>query len=123
MSEATSLIGLAMGIISFLGGLILWYRGSVEKSYAAQRDFGHLKNNYQSLATAIDQLSEQVDTIQREVATSKDLGRDLNREVSELNRAFVETRALILNISTRIEGLSSKIDVNPPGWRSKSGDS
>ena len=45
-------IGIATGIIgivtAILGGLA-WYKGAIEQRYAAQRDFGHLRRNYEQL--------------------------------------------------------------------------
>lgn len=59
--DLSSLISLGLGLISFLSGAVLWYKGSVEKRYAAQRDFGHLKNNYKQLALALDTFSKESD--------------------------------------------------------------
>lgn len=60
--DTASLASLIMGLLSFLGGLMLWYKGSVEKRYAAQRDFGHLKRNYDQLTMGVDELGKDVDT-------------------------------------------------------------
>ena len=59
--DVASIAGLAMGLLSFLSGGVLWYKGSVEKRYAAQRDFGHLKNNYKQMSEAIAIQSKEVD--------------------------------------------------------------
>jgi hypothetical protein len=61
LNDLTGIIGLSLGILTFIGGLIAYYRGSVEKGYAAKRDFGHLKNNYQQLATNQDQILREQD--------------------------------------------------------------
>lgn len=61
MDTYISLIGLCMGVLSFLGGLVFWYRGAVEKRYAASRDFEHLRRNYEQLSSGVDQLHERVD--------------------------------------------------------------
>ena len=53
------------GVIGMSGavfGAIAWYRGSVEKAYAAKRDFGHLKNNYKGLSGAIADIDKTLDT-------------------------------------------------------------
>lgn len=57
-----TLISLAMGLASFLGGLILWYRGSVEKRYAAERDFRHLQRNYEQLSGHLLALIKEEDS-------------------------------------------------------------
>lgn len=60
--DVASIAGLAMGLLSFLSGGVLWYKGSVEKRYAAQRDFGHLKNNYRQMSEAIATQAKDVDS-------------------------------------------------------------
>ena len=59
--DAPALISLIMGLASFLSGLLLWYKGSVEKRYAAQRDFGHLKRNYQQLSEGVSLQAKEMD--------------------------------------------------------------
>lgn len=54
-------LSLVMGLGSFLASLLFWYKGSVEKRYAAQRDFGHLRRNYEQLSQAVAQLGEELD--------------------------------------------------------------
>lgn len=54
-----NLIGIVTGLIGIAGaviGVISWYTGSVEKRYAAQRDFGHLKNSQLQLSNNLDRL-------------------------------------------------------------------
>ena len=50
-----------IGIITFIGGVALWYRGAVEKKYAAQRDFGHLKRNYENLSMTVLEQGKDID--------------------------------------------------------------
>lgn len=50
-----------ISISSLFGGLILWYRGSVEKRYAAERAFNHLKRNYEQLTANLTTLGQQED--------------------------------------------------------------
>ena len=54
-------LSLVMGLGSFLSGILFWYKGSIEKRYAAQRDFGHLKRNYEQLSEGVGQLGEEMD--------------------------------------------------------------
>jgi hypothetical protein len=109
MNTLMTVISLVMGVSSFIGGIILWYKGSVEKSYAAQRDFGHLKRNYENLSNAINILIEQVEVVEKDAALGKDTARDVYREVNELNCSMVEAKALILAISNRMEGLAARV--------------
>ena len=50
-------ITLIMGVASFAGGLISLYGAVVRKRYAAERDFSHLKRNYESLSANVASLS------------------------------------------------------------------
>ena len=59
MAEHISLI---MGICSFVGGGIALYGAAVKKQYASERDFNHLKNNYQNLSGNIATLSDFLDS-------------------------------------------------------------
>ena len=54
-------VPLIMGIISFLGGAATWYGASVKKNYAAERDFNHLRRNYENLANNIAALDKMLD--------------------------------------------------------------
>lgn len=54
-------IPLIMGLISFAGGVATWYGAAVKKSYASERDFNHLKRNYESLSANISALVELTD--------------------------------------------------------------
>lgn len=61
MQEYISLISLVMGLTSFIGGLVLWYRGAVEKRFAAERDFQHLKRNQEQLAGYLKELDDSME--------------------------------------------------------------
>jgi hypothetical protein len=52
---------LAIGVITSVGGGIAWYSAYIRKQYGAERDFQHLRRNYESLAAAINQLSDDLD--------------------------------------------------------------
>jgi hypothetical protein len=43
-------------LLGLISTALMWYRSSVEKSYAAQRDFNHLRNSISSLSASIDKL-------------------------------------------------------------------
>lgn len=43
-----------IGILTFIGGIVAWYRSTIEKQYASQRDWNHLKNNQQQLIQNLD---------------------------------------------------------------------
>jgi hypothetical protein len=55
------LTGLVLGLISFFGGGLMWYRGSIVKGYAASRAFEHLRRNQENLGQAIAEIDKAVD--------------------------------------------------------------
>lgn len=50
-----------IGIFTFAGGLVAWYRGAVQKEYASQRDWEHVKNNQKQLVTKLDFIFKEID--------------------------------------------------------------
>lgn len=54
-------ITLVMGILSFVGGLIALYGAAIKKQYASERDFNHLKRNYENLTHNVETLSKMED--------------------------------------------------------------
>lgn len=59
-----------IGIFTFIGGLIAWYRGAVQKEYASQRDWEHVKNNQKQLVENLNfifkEMDEKLDKIMEE---------------------------------------------------------
>lgn len=68
---------LLIGLITFLGGTIAWYSGAIEKRYAAQRDFNHLKKNQENIARGVSELfkeqDKRFDQLEKENAELKNL--------------------------------------------------
>lgn len=85
-SELISLIGVILGCLSFCGGFILWWKGSIEKRYAAQRDFGHLKRNQEQLISNLAHTAEKQES-----------------ELVEIRSDLKEIKALSLSLSQRFE--------------------
>lgn len=50
-----------IGIVTFIGGLIAWYRGAVQKEYASQRDWEHVKNNQKQLVENLNFIFKEID--------------------------------------------------------------
>lgn len=67
ITELQSVIGFVISIVTFSGGLLAFWRGSVEKRYAAERDFNHLKNNQLQIGEAIAMLQRDVDDNQHKI--------------------------------------------------------
>jgi hypothetical protein len=51
-----------ISIVTFFGGVVMWYSGAIKKTYAAQRDYEHLKNSYKQLANNQDNILKEFDT-------------------------------------------------------------
>ena len=84
IEDVESMVSLCLGLAGFLTGVGLWYRGAVQKSYAAQRDFEHLKRNYQQLSQVLKQISEQMD----------DLGA-MRRQLEQISHTQTEIKATL----------------------------
>lgn len=61
LSDMVSLIGLLIAICTFLGGAIAWYRNTVQKSYAAEREFGHIKRSMEQTNQSLGHLDQCID--------------------------------------------------------------
>jgi hypothetical protein len=71
LSDMVSLIGLLIALCTFFGGVVAWYRATVQKSYAAEREFGHIKRNVEQTNQALEHLDECID--RRFDATDREL--------------------------------------------------
>lgn len=74
-------IPLIIGVVTFLGGILAWYTGAVEKKYAAQRDFAHLKNNQLNISNNIAGLLKEQD-----------------RRFDQLDKNDLEMKNLLMNV-------------------------
>lgn len=54
-------IAALIGIFTFVGGLIAWYRGAVQKEYASQRDWEHVKNNQKQLIENLNFIFKEIE--------------------------------------------------------------
>lgn len=64
MNDLSLILGIAVTILSLftgLAGMVAWYSSKVKKSYAAERDFNHLKNSHAQMVANIEQLWRQND--------------------------------------------------------------
>jgi len=53
---------LFLSVGSALFAIVTWYSATVQKRYASQRDFEHLKRNYQQLAENQAQILKELDS-------------------------------------------------------------
>ena len=51
-----------IGILTFIGGVVAWYRSAVQKEYASQRDWEHIKNNQRELVQNLNFLFKELDS-------------------------------------------------------------
>ena len=75
----------AATLFGLVSTALLWYRTKVEKSYAAQRDFNHLRNAIATLSASIDKLvelqkeeSEELESKQDKILTKLEILPFLN---------------------------------------------
>lgn len=72
-----AIISFLLGLGATFNGVIIWYANSEKKKYAAERDFSHLKNNYQQLTTnqnlILDELDDFKDAVMKELTEIKAL--------------------------------------------------
>ena len=94
-SDWISLGGLSIGILSLLAGFFLWYKGSVEKRYAAERDFQHLRRNQEQMSDAIASIDKFLDD-------------RLDEQRGELK----EIKALCISVSQRFEIILTRLEAN-----------
>lgn len=84
-------IGSVFGILTTVAGTVVWYRTNIRNKYAAERDFNHLKRNYEGLAEAFKfQTGEMDDHFER-------LARDLDTRCDRLDAEVREIKALLLS--------------------------
>lgn len=85
-------------LLTFSGGIVAWYSASVQKKYAAMRDFQHLQRSYEQLATnqtailrelddRFDKLSQDMDSrFNQALLEAKDLKGVLTAVMVQMNQ-------------------------------------
>lgn len=71
MNQAIALLPLVatfLGVVSTIGGFLLYYNSSVRKRYAAERDFQHLKKNQEQMGQLLLQIDDSLNDIRTELA-------------------------------------------------------
>jgi hypothetical protein len=92
METISNVASLLFGLTGFASGLVLWYRSSVQKSYAAERDFGHLRNNYKQLADSLTELNDLVGAQgDRQDRALTELER-LRSQLNDIDRVLTEIK-------------------------------
>lgn len=96
LQEQIALFVSLSGVISIIGGGLAWYRSSVQKSYAAERAFGHLEKSIQQLSANLATLSDELDSI---------------------DRTILEQKMVIQAIYGRMEAISAHLGAVTSGWK------
>jgi Flp pilus assembly protein TadB len=89
-ATAIALIAAIPGVITFLLGIVFWHSARSTKSYAAQRDFEHLKRNYQVMAEALQLIDND---IQKSTATTL---KEIDTRCDRLDGELIQIKALLL---------------------------
>lgn len=63
LNDFVAIAGFLLGVITAFGGWLAWYASSVKKAYAAERDFNHLRRNYEQLAENQKQMLQLLEDI------------------------------------------------------------
>jgi len=87
-------IGSAIGILSFVAASINWYGTEVKRRLNAERDFVHLKRQYESLVVAFnfqnDELMKEFDRLSRELDSRAD---SLDKDIGEIKALLLANLA------------------------------
>jgi hypothetical protein len=54
-------VGCLTGLAGFLGGVYFYWQAKVKKSYAAERDFNHLRRNQENMVVNLNEILKEQD--------------------------------------------------------------
>lgn len=57
----TAIIGLIIGVSGAIAAIYTRWKASIEKGYAAQRDFAHLRRNQEQMSQGIAEINKDTD--------------------------------------------------------------
>lgn len=117
MDNLASTIGLFLGLCTFIGGVVAWYRGSVEKDYAARRDFNHLQRNYENISNVLASGDEELEKLARNQEEMLALLRRFDIHLNDIARIQVEQKAFLISIANQVSGIFARLDgARSTGW-------
>lgn len=85
------ILGSVFGVATAVVGLIAIYRSSIRKSYAAEREFLHIKESFKSLTYNIDFLIKEINR------DNADLTKNLDARCDRIDQNLLEIKALQLS--------------------------
>lgn len=106
----------AIGLIGALFGAFSWWRGAIVKSYAAERDFGHLRRNQEMISQAVAQLGEEIEALNRDIDQAIELGKDNKQQLDLIKMQATEAKGTLLAVFQQTQVIAAKIDSNTAGW-------
>lgn len=86
MKVSMEVVAFLISVVNVVAGFLLWYSANVTKSYAAKRDFEHLKRHYEQLATNQGQILKELDEMRD--AANLEL-RDIKHNLSLIVMRFL----------------------------------
>lgn len=123
ISELSTTVSLLLGLVSLLSGIILWYRGALQKQYAAERDFAHLRRNQEQLLTALNDLSKDIDGIVESRSRFQEQAQKMENNLQTTKESLIEIKAYMAALSNRMEGLYARLDGDrSSGWMRQRGE-
>lgn len=87
-------IAMVISLISFVSGGIAWYSSAVRKSYAAERDFQHLRRNQEQLSSGI---AECLKEFEHKFQLTK-------KELDEIEVQLIEVKGVLNVLLVRFTG-------------------
>ena len=88
-------VAASIGIFTFVGGLIAWYRGAVQKEYASQRDWEHIKNNQKQLIENLNFIFKEIDESFDKIIDEQDIRFDrVDSQLIEIKSMFYASLGL-----------------------------
>lgn len=88
------LVAMTISLISFVSGGVAWYSSAVRKSYAAERDFQHLRRNQEQLSAGIAECLKEFE--HKHQLTKK--------ELDEIEVQLIEVKGVLNLLLVRLTG-------------------
>lgn len=90
IGTVSTLVSLTLGLLGFLSGLVLWYKGAIEKRYAAERDFGHLKRNQEQMAQALGIIDEELTALIKGLDAVGEKSHEISQRLDQIDRTIIQ---------------------------------
>ena len=60
-SDYIAIISLVIAAVTSLSSLVLWYANSEKRKYGLERDFGHIRRNYEQIQLSLNGIFKEID--------------------------------------------------------------